>query len=153
MDGWMGGVYSPRMVTALGRFVVFLIARRTVAGAPKKGHSGGINNNRPGIVSKLTKEAKNDSAPAIYSAADVCRKLSEGFQELPDDVRDLSEAVRELSDVVGELADDVRELSSDVRELSDDVRELSDSARELATDVSCRVDSRCAIVLVVFFQF
>ena len=32
------------------------------------------------------------------------------------------------------------------------VRELSDDVRELLTDVSCRVDSRCAMVLVVFCQ-
>ena len=62
-------------------------------------------------------------------------------------------AARELSDIVRELSDDVRELSDGFRELSDDVRDLSDVVRELATDVRCGVDSRCAIILVVFCQF
>ena len=59
---------------------------------------------------KLTKDDKNDSAPAIYFAADVCRQLSEGFRGLSDDIRELPDDVRELSEAFRELPDVVREL-------------------------------------------
>ena len=73
-------------------------------------------------MSKLAKDDKNDSAPAIYSADDVCRELSDVGRELSGSLRELSDDVREFSEGFRELADDVRELSEGFRELSVVVR-------------------------------
>ena len=79
-------------------------------------HSTGIENNRPCFTSKLTKEDKNDSTPAIYSAADVRREPADVVRELSDMVRELSEAFRELSEGFRP--------SECFRELSDDVMDM-----------------------------
>ena len=108
-------------------------------------------------------ESSRKASERSRKASERSRKASESSRKPPESSRTTSgssqkdclcsQTTSESSRNFSESSWTSSESSRTSSESSDDVRELSYNVRELATDVSCGVDGRCAIVFVWLYMF